>query len=46
MAFQYLKEAYKKERERHFTRACSDSTKRNSFKQKDGRFSEEFIPFI
>ncbi|KAK4824936.1 hypothetical protein QYF61_021556 [Mycteria americana] len=30
--------AYKKERERLFTRACSDGTRGNSFKLKEGRF--------
>ena len=38
MAFQYLKGAYKKDRERLFTRACSDRTRSNSFKLKEGRF--------
>ncbi|KAK4823902.1 hypothetical protein QYF61_008115 [Mycteria americana] len=38
VAFQYLKEAYKKDRERLFTRTCSDRTRGNSFKLKGGRF--------
>ncbi|KFQ60197.1 hypothetical protein N334_00832, partial [Pelecanus crispus] len=37
-AFQYLKGAYKKTGERLFTRACSDKTRSNVFKLKDGRF--------
>ena len=37
-AFQYLKGAYKKAGERLFTRACSDRTRRNGFKLKEGRF--------
>ncbi|KAK4830233.1 hypothetical protein QYF61_009300 [Mycteria americana] len=38
MAFQYLKKAYKKDGERVFTGACSDRTRGNSFKLKEGRF--------
>ncbi|KAK4815361.1 LOW QUALITY PROTEIN: hypothetical protein QYF61_001349 [Mycteria americana] len=38
VAFQYLKGAYKKDRERLFTRVCSDRTRSNSFKWKEGRF--------
>ena len=37
-AFQYLKGACKKDRERLLTRACSDRTRGNSFKLKEGRF--------
>ncbi|KAK4831280.1 hypothetical protein QYF61_016750 [Mycteria americana] len=36
-AFQYLKGAYKKAGDRLFTRACSDRTRGNSFKLKEGR---------
>ncbi|KAK4823929.1 hypothetical protein QYF61_008315 [Mycteria americana] len=36
-AFQYLKEAYKKAGEGLFTRACSDSTRGNGFKLKEGK---------
>ncbi|KAK4810733.1 hypothetical protein QYF61_007707 [Mycteria americana] len=36
-AFQYLRRAYKKDGERLFTRACSDRTRGNSFKLKEGR---------
>ncbi|KAK4810947.1 hypothetical protein QYF61_013356 [Mycteria americana] len=37
VAFQYIKGAYKKGGERLFTRACSDRTRGNSFKLKEGR---------
>ena len=37
-AFQYLKGAYKKARERLFTRACSEKTRGNGFKLEEGRF--------
>ncbi|KFQ77119.1 hypothetical protein N337_09177, partial [Phoenicopterus ruber ruber] len=37
-AFQYLKEAHKKAGEGLFTRACSDMTRDNGFKVKEGRF--------
>ncbi|KAK4816003.1 hypothetical protein QYF61_010871 [Mycteria americana] len=37
-AFQYLKEAYKKDGEGLFTRACSYKTRSNGFKLKEGRF--------
>ena len=37
-AFQYLQGAYKKSGEGLFTRACSDRTRGNGFKLKDGRF--------
>jgi len=38
VAFQYLKGAYKKERERLFTEACSDRTRDNSFKLEGAKF--------
>jgi len=37
-AFQYLKGAYKKDEEGLFTRVCSDRTRGNGFKLKEGRF--------
>jgi len=37
-AFQYLKEAYKKAGEGHFTRACNGRTRGNGFELKEGRF--------
>ncbi|KAK4816867.1 hypothetical protein QYF61_024509 [Mycteria americana] len=37
-AFQYLQGAYKKDGDRLLSRACSDRTKGNSFKLKEGRF--------
>ncbi|KFV01560.1 hypothetical protein N340_02211, partial [Tauraco erythrolophus] len=37
-AFQYLKGAYRKAEEGLFTRACSDRTRGNGFKLKEGRF--------
>jgi len=37
-AFQYLKGTYKKAGEGRFTRACSDRTRGNGFKLKEGRF--------
>ncbi|KAK4830565.1 hypothetical protein QYF61_011743 [Mycteria americana] len=37
-AFQYLKGAYEKTGEGLFTRACSDRTRSNGFKLKEGRF--------
>ncbi|KAK4818488.1 hypothetical protein QYF61_014218 [Mycteria americana] len=37
-AFQYVKGAYKKAGEELFTRACSDRTRGNGFKLKEGRF--------
>ena len=36
--FRYLKGANKKDGEKLFTRACSDRTRGNSFKLKEGRF--------
>ena len=38
MAFQYLKGPYKKDGEKHFSRACCDSARGNGFKLKDSRF--------
>ncbi|KAK4817841.1 hypothetical protein QYF61_000676 [Mycteria americana] len=37
-AFQYLKGAYKKDGDRLFSRACSNRTRGNGFKIKEGRF--------
>ncbi|KAM9591227.1 uncharacterized protein ACIBXB_006101 isoform 1-T2 [Morphnus guianensis] len=37
-AFQYLKGAYEKDEDRLFSRACSDRTRGNGFKLKEGRF--------
>ncbi|KAK4828322.1 hypothetical protein QYF61_025334 [Mycteria americana] len=37
-AFQYLKGAYKKDGDRLFRRACSNRTRGNGFKPKEGRF--------
>ncbi|GAB0181764.1 hypothetical protein GRJ2_000641700 [Grus japonensis] len=37
-AFQYIKGAYKKDGERFFTKACSDRTRGNGFKLKEGKF--------
>jgi len=37
-AFQYLKGAYRKDGEGLFTRMCSDRTRGNSFKLREGRF--------
>ncbi|KAK4813831.1 hypothetical protein QYF61_001835 [Mycteria americana] len=38
VAFQYLKGAYKKDGDRLFSRACSDRTRGDGFKLKEGRF--------
>ncbi|KFW71742.1 hypothetical protein AS28_06626, partial [Pygoscelis adeliae] len=38
VAFQYLKEAYKKDGDKLFSRACSSRTSGNGFKLKEGRF--------
>ena len=38
VAFQYLKGAYRKDGEGPFPRECSDKTKGNGFKLKEGRF--------
>jgi len=37
-AFQYLKEAHRKDGDMHFSRACCDRTTGNGFKLKKGRF--------
>lgn len=37
-AFQYIQKAYKKNGERFFIKACSDRTRDNDFKLKEGRF--------
>ncbi|KAK4818993.1 hypothetical protein QYF61_022824 [Mycteria americana] len=37
-AFQYLKGAYEKDEDRLFSRACSNRTRGNGFKLKEGRF--------
>lgn len=48
MAFQYVKDAYKKDGEKLFTRACSDRTGGNAFKLKEGGFrlgiQKKFFP--
>jgi len=38
VAFLYLKGSYRKEGDRHFSRACGDRTRGNGFKLKEGRF--------
>ena len=38
VAFQYLKKTYRKDGEGLFIRECSDRTRGNSFKLKEGRF--------
>ena len=37
-AFQYLKGAYKKDKDRTFSKACCNRTKGNDFKLEKGRF--------
>jgi len=37
-AFQYLKEAYRKAGKGHFISECSDRTRDNGFKIKEGKF--------
>ncbi|KAK4828722.1 hypothetical protein QYF61_000713, partial [Mycteria americana] len=37
-AFQYLKGAYRKDRDRLFSKACCDRTRSNGFKLREGRF--------
>ena len=38
VAFQYLKEAYKKDGDRFFSKACCDRTRSNGSKLREGRF--------
>jgi len=45
-AFQYLKGGYKKDRDRLFSRACSDRTRGNGFKVKEGIFRLEGRNFL
>ena len=42
MASRYIKGPYKKDRERLFTKACSDRTRGNGFRLKEGRFTLNF----
>ena len=35
--FRYLKEAYRKDGENHFSKACDDRTRSNGFKLREGR---------
>ncbi|KAK4812291.1 hypothetical protein QYF61_014077 [Mycteria americana] len=37
-AFQYLKGAYRKDGDRHFSKACCDRTRSNGFELREGRF--------
>ena len=37
-SLQYLKGAYKKDEDKHFSRACCNRTRGNGFKLKEGRF--------
>ncbi|KAK4807131.1 hypothetical protein QYF61_018472 [Mycteria americana] len=37
-AFQYFKGAYRKEGDKHFSKACCDRTRSNGFKLREGRF--------
>lgn len=43
VTFQYLKRAYKQERERLFTRVDSDRTRENGFKLRQGRFRSDIF---
>jgi len=38
VAFQCIKGAYRKDRERPFTKTCTNKTRSNGFKMKEGRF--------
>jgi len=38
VVFWYLKESYKQDGDKLFSRACSDRTRGNGFKLKEGRF--------
>ena len=38
VGFQYIKGAYKNDQKRLFSKACSDRTRGNDFKLKEGRF--------
>ena len=40
-AFQYLKGAYKKDGDKLFSRDCSDRTRGNGFKLREGRFRQD-----
>ncbi|PKU32121.1 hypothetical protein llap_17576 [Limosa lapponica baueri] len=40
-AFPYLKEAYSKDKDKLFSRACCDRTRGNDFKLKEGRFRQD-----
>jgi len=40
-AFQYLKRAYKKDGDKHFSKACGDRTRGNAFKFKKSRFRSD-----
>jgi len=37
-AFRYLKGAYKKDRDKHFSKTCCNRTRSKGFKVKEGRF--------
>jgi len=41
VAFQYLKGAYNKDGDKLFSKACSNRTRGNSFKLKEGRFRQD-----
>jgi len=40
-AFQFLKEAYRKDGENLFSRACCNRTRSNGFKLREGRFRQD-----
>lgn len=46
MAFQYVKEAYKKEGDRLFSRPCCDGTRGNGYNLKKGRYRLDIWKFI